>query len=124
MKKYLVASVFLLVSTAANAQDSSKNLLSGTYPLCARVVDKDVIKALTKFSSKPPNNEKVCECAAELVSKDATYKKVSSLSDGERRALPKAQETVMYLSAKFYSASLSCYADAIRRSADHIDIGR
>ena len=124
MKKYLFSSFLLLVSTVADAQDSSKNLLLGMHPLCARIIDKDMIKDLTTFSSEPPNAENVCNCAAERLSKDAILKKVSSLSDAERRALPKAQQTTMYLSAKFYSASLSCYADAIRRSADRIDVGR
>lgn len=124
MKNYLFASFFLLASTAANAQDSSKDLFPGMRPLCAGVVDKDLVKDLTKFTSEPLDAEKVCDCAAERLSKDALFKKVSSLSDNERRSLPKAQQTAMYLSAKFYSASLSCYADAVRRSADSIDVGR
>jgi hypothetical protein len=123
MNKYVIATLFTLISASAIAQDSPKQLLSGMRPLCAKVVDKDMIRDMTKFSNEPLNSEKVCDCATERLSEDPVFKKVAGLNSEQRRALPKAQQVSVYLSAKFYSASLSCYADAIRTSADHIDIG-
>ncbi len=122
MKFLTFAISFLLVCNQANAQESAQQLIAGMRPLCLKVVDGDMVRDMAKFSSQPVHAEKVCDCASERLVEDHIVKQVASMSKEQRRALPKARQLSMYMSAKLYSASLTCYADAIRISADNIDV--
>ena len=124
MKKYILAMLLMFACVLASAQETPQQLLASMRPLCLKVVDKDMVRDMSKFSSEPLSSERVCDCASERLAEDSVVKRVANLTKEQRRAIPKAQQTSMYLSAKFYSASLSCYADAIRSSADHIDVAR
>jgi hypothetical protein len=124
MKKYFLVILPIFSCALINAQETPQQLLAGMRSLCLEVVDKDMVRDMSKFSSEPLNSERVCDCASERLVDDSIVKLVAGLTKAQIHALPKAQQMLMYLSAKFYSASLSCYADAIRTSADHIDIAR
>jgi len=124
MTKTLLPLLCALLAAQAHAQQSPQALLAGLRPICARLVDKDMVRDMNRYSSQPLDAEKVCDCATGRIAKDPVFKRVAGLDSKQRQAMPKARETSMYLSARFFSASHACYADAIRASADHIDIGK
>jgi len=124
MKNIVLPGMLILLAVQAHAQQSPQTLLTGLRPICARLVDKDMVRDMNRYSSQALDPEKVCDCATARIAKDPVFKRVADLGREQRQAMPKARETSMYLSAKFFSASHACYADAIGASADHIDIGR
>lgn len=124
MKFHALAVPLFAACTIASAQDSAQQFVSGLRPLCLKAVDENMVRDMTKFSSHPLQTEKVCNCAGERMLEDSVLKRFASMNKDQRRAYPKAREVSIYLSAKFYSASLACYSDAIRVSADNIDIGQ
>lgn len=124
MRKIVLPGLLMLLAAQAHAQQAPQTLLTGLRPVCARLIDKDMARDMNRYSSQPLDPEKVCDCASARIARDPVFKRVAGLNREQRQSMPKGRETSMYLSAKFFSASHACYADAIRASADGIGIGK
>jgi len=122
MNKNLLLTWLFLACSHASAQEPIQQFSTALRPICMKVVEKDMVRDMAKFSSVPLNAETVCDCANERLIRDPVAKRLANLTKDERRVLPKAEQLHMYLSAEFLSASLACYAEAIRVSAEHIDV--
>lgn len=122
MNKNLLLTLLFLVCSHVSAQEPIQQFSTAMRPLCLEVVEKDVVRDMSKFSIIPLNAETVCACANERFISDPVAKRLVNLGKEERRALPKAEQLKMFLSAKFLSSSLACYAEALNVSADYIDV--
>jgi len=122
MNKKLFLALALLPCAHASAQEPLQQIFSGLRPICTKMVDQSLVRNMKEFSSAPLNPAKVCDCATERMMQDATFKRLASQTKEQRLALKKAPQIAMYLSAKYYGASLVCYGDALRVSAENIDI--
>ncbi|MES2325153.1 MAG: hypothetical protein V4633_23100 [Pseudomonadota bacterium] len=122
MKKYLVLALAFLPCGYASAQEPLQQIFAGLRPICTKMVDQSLVRDMKEFSSAPLNPAKVCDCATERMMQDPTFKRLASQTKEQRLALKKAPQIGMYLSAKYYGASMTCYGDALSVSADKIDM--
>ena len=112
--------LLFLTTLKAGAQDTPQYIVGGMRPICMSLVANDMNGDIAAGSGEKVNAEKVCDCADARMIEDPVVVKVASLPKEQRKNVPRAAQTSVYVTVKYYSASLMCYAEAVSKSADKV----
>lgn len=122
MKKKLLFVLILMTCNYASAQQPIEKLYASLRSICVEMVEKDKVGDMMKSFNVQVEAEKICACATERFTRDPVVQHVATLSTDEIRALPKMPNMPACMTARYYSMSMACYADALSNAADHIDV--
>jgi hypothetical protein len=120
--KALTGSILAWLALAvpnADAQDATQYIGDLRY-ICRSMIENDMNGDIVAASRELPSVDKICDCADARMADDPVVRKMVSLTKEQRRRMPKASQRSVYVTVKYYSASLACYADAVSKSADKI----
>jgi hypothetical protein len=121
--KILIGIAFVLLTVAApnaGAQDSPQHIVGGMRSTCLQMVEDDMNADIAGAAEKRQSATQICDCAEARMADDPVVKKIASLPKEARRNMPKRDQVSIYITVKFYSASLACYADAVGKTADEV----
>jgi len=122
MIKILVPTLLSLSCACVSAQDRAEYFFEQMRPSCTKLVQQELTKNISTFSTVPVNVESVCNCATERFRGNQVFKRITSLSDKALGEVPNFDKIILYMTGKYVGASLACFADALNASADHIDL--